>query len=95
MAFQQNRVMENLPCLEKGFLRKNGEILWVMRWTIMPVIQVEILEGRTVEQKRAMAEKVTEVICETLVCPPESVTIVIREIKREHLAKGGKLALDK
>ncbi len=61
----------------------------------MPILQVEILEGRSVEQKRAMAEKVTQAVCETLVCPPEAVTIIIREIKPEHLAKGGKLSLDK
>jgi 4-oxalocrotonate tautomerase len=60
----------------------------------MPIVQVEILEGRTVEQKRAMVQKVTEVLCETLICPPENVTIVIREMRKEHLAKGGKLAID-
>ncbi|HZW83700.1 MAG TPA: 4-oxalocrotonate tautomerase [Candidatus Deferrimicrobium sp.] len=60
----------------------------------MPIVQVEILEGRTVEQKRAMVKKVTEALCETLICPPENVTIVIREMSKEHLAKGGKLAID-
>lgn len=61
----------------------------------MPIVHVEILEGRTVEQKRAMVSKVTEVICETLVCPPESVSIIISEMKPEHFAKAGKLVCDK
>lgn len=61
----------------------------------MPTVQVEILEGRSVEQKREMAEKVTQALCETLACPKENVTIIIREMKPEHLARGGKLALDK
>ncbi len=61
----------------------------------MPIVQVEMLEGRTVEQKRAMVAKVTTVISETLVRPPENVTIIIREMSKEHLAKGGRLEIDK
>ncbi|MDA8440945.1 MAG: 4-oxalocrotonate tautomerase [Peptococcaceae bacterium] len=60
----------------------------------MPIVQVEMLEGRTVEQKRAMAAKVTAAICETLTCPAEKVSIIIREMKQEDYAKGGTLAID-
>ena len=31
----------------------------------MPILQVEMWKGRTVEQKRAMVNKVTEAISET------------------------------
>lgn len=61
----------------------------------MPIVQVEILEGRTVDQKRAMVKKVTEAICETLVVPPERVTIILREMHKENFAQAGKLSLDK
>jgi len=60
----------------------------------MPIVQVEILEGRSVEQKRKMAAEVTEVISRTLECPQEAVTIMIRELPKEHLARAGKLASD-
>ena len=33
----------------------------------MPIVQIDLLEGRTVEQKRAMVAKVTEAIQETAV----------------------------
>jgi len=32
---------------------------------VMPIIQIDMLEGRTVEQKRNLVQKVTEVVCET------------------------------
>ena len=60
----------------------------------MHIVQVEILEGRSVEQKRQMVAEVTEVISRTLECPQEAVTIMIRELPQEHLARAGKLAAD-
>lgn len=61
----------------------------------MPILQVEILKGRTVEQKRAMAKKVTEAISETLNCPKDAVSIIIREMDTENFAKAGELYVDK
>jgi 4-oxalocrotonate tautomerase len=61
----------------------------------MPILQVEILKGRTQEQKREMVHQVTEAICRTLQCPPEVVTIMIREMEKEHFAVGGILYSDK
>lgn len=60
----------------------------------MPIVQIEIVKGRTVEQKRAMVDKVTEVLVETIQCKKEAVTIVIREMDKEHIAKGGILFSD-
>ena len=60
----------------------------------MPIVQIELFEGRTLEQKRAMAKKVTEAIVETANCKPEAVTIIMRELKKEHLAKAGTLMID-
>ncbi|MDY0234958.1 MAG: 4-oxalocrotonate tautomerase [Gudongella sp.] len=61
----------------------------------MPILQVELLKGRTTEQKRAMAEKVTQVLVETVNCKQEDVKIIIREMERENYATGGVLMLDK
>ena len=61
----------------------------------MPILQVEILKGRTVEQKRMMVNKVTEAISETLNCPKDAVSIIIREMDRENFAKAGELYVDK
>lgn len=57
----------------------------------MPTLHLEMHPGRTPEQKRAFVTEVTRVVVETLVCPPESVDVVITEVPREHWAKAGKL----
>ena len=61
----------------------------------MPILQVELLKGRTTEQKRAMAEKVTQALVETVNCKKEDVKIIIREMEREDYATGGVLMSDK
>lgn len=61
----------------------------------MPIVQVELLEGRTVEQKRLLAEKVTQAIVESTGVPPERVSIIIRDMPKENYALAGKLAVDK
>jgi 4-oxalocrotonate tautomerase len=54
-----------------------------------------MFEGRTIEQKRAFVEAVTRVTCDTLDCGPESVDIVITDVRRENWATAGKLWSDK
>ncbi|MDP4125348.1 MAG: 2-hydroxymuconate tautomerase [Bacillota bacterium] len=61
----------------------------------MPIVQVELLEGRTIEQKRALVEKVTQAIVESVGAPAENVTVIIRDMPKENLAKAGKLEYDK
>lgn len=61
----------------------------------MPIVQVELLEGRTLAQKRLLVEKVTQAIMESIGAPAESVTIIIRDMPKENLSKAGKLACDK
>lgn len=60
----------------------------------MPIVQIEILEGRTVEQKRAMVKEVTDAICRTLSTKPDAVRIIIRDMKFENFAAAGVLRSD-
>lgn len=60
----------------------------------MPLVTMKLLEGRTLEQKRAMVKDVTEAIVKNLECPPEVVHIDIIDMKMEHFAKGGVLFSD-
>lgn len=46
----------------------------------MPIIQFNLLEGRSVEQKRVLARRVTEAVVESLGVKPESVRILIHEL---------------
>ena len=61
----------------------------------MPTIRIELIEGRTVEQKRALAQALTETTCRVLGSSPGSVDIVFFDIPRHDWATGGELWLDK
>jgi len=61
----------------------------------MPIVQIELIEGRTLEQKRVLAEKVTKAIVESLNCPETAVSIIMRDMKPDNYAKAGKLSCDK
>lgn len=58
----------------------------------MPIIQINMLEGRTVEQKRNAVAAITEAVCRTLSVRPEQVRIMINELAVEHFAVGGETA---
>jgi len=60
----------------------------------MPTINVQLFEGRTLEQKRAFVEAVTKVTVETLGCSVNAVDIIFQDVKRENWATGGRLASD-
>ena len=57
----------------------------------MPTYHVEMMEGRTPQQKTQLVEAITQVSVEILGGQPESVDIIITDIKRENWATGGKL----
>ena len=60
----------------------------------MPTIIVEADEGRTIEQKRGLVKDITEAVCKNFNVPPQAVTILIHEQKKENRGKDGKLAID-
>ena len=57
----------------------------------MPTFHVEMFEGRTPEQKKALVEKVTQAAVDALGSSPESVDVIITEISKSNWATGGKL----
>ncbi|AQQ17756.1 4-oxalocrotonate tautomerase [Burkholderia cenocepacia] len=60
----------------------------------MPTFNIQLFEGRTVDQKRAFVEAITRVTCETLGCAPGSVDIILTDVKKENWATAGKLWSD-
>ncbi|MBI5446822.1 MAG: tautomerase family protein [Deltaproteobacteria bacterium] len=60
----------------------------------MPIVEITWFEGRTVDQKREIARRVTDTLVEVVSCPPEAVSIVFNDRPRHDLAKAGKLACD-
>ena len=61
----------------------------------MPTIRVEMFEGRTPEQKRALATALTDACVRAIGASPDSVDIVFFDIARQNWATGGTLWSDK
>jgi 4-oxalocrotonate tautomerase len=57
----------------------------------MPEIYVHAVEGRTVEQKRALVRDITVAVVKHFDVPPQSVMVQIVESSKENKAKGGVL----
>ncbi|HKA88993.1 MAG TPA: tautomerase family protein [Haliangiales bacterium] len=55
----------------------------------MPIIQCDIREGRTEEQKRRLAAEITRVVQETIDAPLEYIYVLIRETPGSHHVKAG------
>ncbi|WP_395712034.1 4-oxalocrotonate tautomerase [Reyranella sp.] len=60
----------------------------------MPMINVQMFEGRTLEQRRKLAKELTEGTCRALGCTPDAVQIILTDIKKENWAESGKLFSD-
>ena len=61
----------------------------------MPEIIVELAEGRTVDQKRAIVKGITDTIVRVCEVDPEAVVVIIHESPRTDKAKGGVLFSDR
>ena len=57
----------------------------------MPTYHVEMMEGRTIDQKKKLVAEITRVSVEILGGVADSVDVIITDIKRESWATGGKL----
>jgi 4-oxalocrotonate tautomerase len=55
----------------------------------MPNITVELLTGRTLDQRRAFAQEVTRNAVDLLGARAQDVRIVFTEIAADHVANGG------
>lgn len=60
----------------------------------MPTIRIDLFEGRTVEQKRAFAQAVTQVVVDTLGSSADSVDIIFTDVPKHNWATAGKLWSD-
>ncbi len=61
----------------------------------MPTIRVDMFEGRTPEQKRDFVKALTEAAVKTLGSSPDSVDIILTDIKKSDWATAGQLWSDK
>ena len=57
----------------------------------MPYIEVLWFPGRDENQKKLLAEEITDSFVRVTGCKPEAVEIIFREITKENSASSGKL----
>ena len=56
----------------------------------MPIATLNIIEGRTDEQKERLIEKVTLAINEAIDAPIETIRVILNEMPKQHYGIGGK-----
>ncbi len=61
----------------------------------MPTLRVELFEGRSAEQKRALAKELTEACVRVLGIGADGVDVIFQDVRREDWATGGVLWSDK
>ncbi len=61
----------------------------------MPILHVEIFEGRSIQKKRELTSALTAELVRVLECGEASVNIIIEERKKENWSVGGELYSDK
>ena len=60
----------------------------------MPLVQITMLQGRTAEQKRELAEALTRETARIANTSPSSIMVIIEDVGSENWAVGGKLLSD-
>jgi 4-oxalocrotonate tautomerase len=61
----------------------------------MPLVQITMLTGRTADQKRKLAQRVTDAMVEEAGARREAIVVVFHEVSKESYASGGVLMADK
>jgi 4-oxalocrotonate tautomerase len=61
----------------------------------MPMVQITMLSGRTADQKRKIAQRITDVLVEDAGAKREAIMIAFHEVSKENYASGGVLMADK
>ena len=61
----------------------------------MPLVQVTMLNGRTADQKRKIAQRITDAMVEEAGARREAIVVAFHEVSEESYASGGVLMVDK
>jgi 4-oxalocrotonate tautomerase len=61
----------------------------------MPEVYVHAVEGRTLDQKRALVKDITDAVVKNFKVKPEAVMVQIMKSPKESKAKGGFLFSDR
>jgi 4-oxalocrotonate tautomerase len=62
---------------------------------LMPMVQITMLQGRTADQKRKIAKRITDVLVEEAGARREGIIVAFNEVSKESYASGGELMIDR
>ncbi|MGB1091426.1 MAG: 2-hydroxymuconate tautomerase [Oceanobacter sp.] len=60
----------------------------------MPIATIQMMEGRSEDQKRRIIEDVTKALAEASESPVEAIRIIIQEVPSTNWGKAGTMAKD-
>ena len=55
----------------------------------MPLLHVELVEGRTNEQKKQLGEAITKATVDIVKVPAEAVKVIFVDMKKDEFMEGG------
>lgn len=61
----------------------------------MPIVRIEMWEGKSIEQKRELVEVFTREMSRITGNKPESIYVVIEDVKKQNWGVAGMLSSDK
>ena len=61
----------------------------------MPVVTVQLFEGRTIEQKRRLVKAITDAMVEHADARPDALHVVLQEIPKDNWGRAGVLGSDR
>ena len=61
----------------------------------MPIIRIEFWEGRSLEQKRALASQITRAVSRIAECDPSVVQVIFQEYTLDNWSIAGSLESDR
>jgi 4-oxalocrotonate tautomerase len=88
----------NRPLIFADFADKAHRVLVSWKLTtgvLMPMVQITMLQGRTADQKRKIAKRITDALVEEAGARREGIMISFNEVSKESYASGGELMIDK
>ena len=56
----------------------------------MPVVKIDLWEGRGIEEKDALIREVTKAVCDSINVEPHDVVVILNEVSRDHWGVCGK-----
>lgn len=60
----------------------------------MPIVHIDLVEGRSTDQIRGLVKDVTEAISKNADVPKERIHIILNEMKKDNYSVGGTLKID-